>query len=91
MVQRRSVMLHSTLHTTAPFGDLVVAVFDQAAARTSDPRQISDLAARAIDHMLRTARAAAPTRSAPAATPSASAPPTRRRITRSSTPRAVAR
>ena len=41
---------------TAPLGDLVVAVFDEAAHYSTDPREVSRLATRAVAHILRCAR-----------------------------------
>ena len=41
------------VNKTARLGDLVVTVFDEAAKKSSDPREVSRLATRAITHMLR--------------------------------------
>lgn len=38
---------------TTPLGELVAAVFDQAARYTTDSRRMSHLAAQAVAHMLR--------------------------------------
>ena len=40
---------------TAQLGDLIAAAFDEAAGYTSDPKQVSSLATRAVLHMLRRA------------------------------------
>jgi hypothetical protein len=34
-------------------GDLVLAVFDEAAQQTADPREISRLASQTVSHLLR--------------------------------------
>jgi hypothetical protein len=41
---------------TAQLGDLVVAVFDEAARYSTDPRDVSRLATQAVGHMLRRAQ-----------------------------------
>ena len=41
---------------TVPLGDLVVAVFDAAALHSTDPKEVSRLAARTVAHMLRDVR-----------------------------------
>ena len=46
---------------TVQFGELVVAAFDKAAQSSSDPREVSRLAARTVLHILRRARKAANT------------------------------
>jgi hypothetical protein len=43
-------------HTTAEFGDLVVAAYDEAARFSANPREVSRLATQAVAHMLRHAR-----------------------------------
>jgi hypothetical protein len=37
---------------TVPFGELVAATFDEAARYSTDPREVSRLATRAVRHML---------------------------------------
>lgn len=44
------------LHETAPLGELVAAVFDEAALYTSDPAEVSRLATRAVMNLLRRSR-----------------------------------
>ena len=44
------------LRKSVPFGDLVVAAFDEAAQFGSDSEEVSRLAVRALRHMLRRAR-----------------------------------
>ena len=41
------------IRKTAELGELVVAAFDEAARFSTDPREVSRLATRAIAHMLR--------------------------------------
>ena len=48
--------MRTTVHQTAQLGDLVVAAFDQAARYSTDPREVSHLAARAVRRMLRRGR-----------------------------------
>ena len=43
-------------HEIIRLGDLVAAVFDEAALYSSNPKEVSRLAAQAVMHMLRTAR-----------------------------------
>jgi phage shock protein A len=45
-----------TVYKTVQFGELVVAAFDEAAQHSSDPREVSRLATRALKHTLRRAR-----------------------------------
>jgi hypothetical protein len=45
--------MKTTVHKTAQLGDLVVAAFDKAAQYSTDPREVSRLATRAVMHMLR--------------------------------------
>jgi hypothetical protein len=45
-----------TDETTVQLGDLVVAAFDEAAQHSSDPREVSQLATRAVKHVLWRAR-----------------------------------
>ncbi|MDD5224147.1 MAG: hypothetical protein PHE84_09165 [bacterium] len=40
-------------HSTVSLGDLVVAVYDEAARYSVDPREVSWLAAQAIDEIMR--------------------------------------
>jgi hypothetical protein len=57
------------VHNTTQLGELVVAVFDEAARYSANPRDVSRLAARVVKRMVRRGRRAlAPRR-----------PPTRRR------------
>ena len=48
--------MRTNVHKTARFGDLVVAVFDQAAHYSTDPWEVSRLATQAVLRMLRRAR-----------------------------------
>jgi hypothetical protein len=48
--------MKTTAHKTAQLGDLVVAAFDKAAQYSTDPREVSRLATRAVMHMLLRAR-----------------------------------
>ena len=50
--------MRTTVHNTTQLGDLVVAAFDEAAQYGADPEEVSDLATRAVRHMLRHARKA---------------------------------
>lgn len=45
--------MHTNAHETAQLGELVVAAFDEAAQYSSDPREVSRLATRAVMHLLR--------------------------------------
>jgi hypothetical protein len=45
---------------TVSLGDLVTTAYDQAAMASSDPREVSALAHRTIEQLLRTAHRAAP-------------------------------
>lgn len=45
--------MSTNAHETAQLGELVVAAFDEAAQYTSDPREVSRLATRAVMHLLR--------------------------------------
>ena len=45
-------------HTTVQIGQLIAAAFDEAAKYTTDPREVSRLATRAVTRMLRRARRA---------------------------------
>jgi hypothetical protein len=47
--------MKTKLHKTAELGDLVVAVFDNAARYSTDPREVSRLATLAVMKMLRRA------------------------------------
>lgn len=48
-------------HTlTASLGDLVATAFDEASQTSSDPREVSALAHRTIEQLLRRAHRAAP-------------------------------
>jgi hypothetical protein len=39
-------------HTTTPLGQLVAAVFDEAALYSDNPREVSRLATKAVAHLL---------------------------------------
>ena len=45
--------MRTTLHRTALFGDLVAAVFDEAALLSSNPKVIAKMAALAVMQVLR--------------------------------------
>jgi len=47
--------MSTNAHETAQLGELVVAAFDEAAQYTSDPREVSHLATRAVMRLLRQA------------------------------------
>lgn len=44
------------LHETAPLGELVAAVFDEAALYASDPAEVSRLATQVVMNLLRRSR-----------------------------------
>lgn len=44
-----------TAQKTAPFGELLVAVFDEAACYSTDPEEISRMATEVVTRMLRRA------------------------------------
>lgn len=46
------------LHETAPLGELVAAVFDEAALYATDPVEVSRLATQAVMNLLRGSRGA---------------------------------
>jgi hypothetical protein len=48
-------MTRKTLKTTR-LGELITAVFDEAARHSADPREVSRLATRAVRHLMRRAR-----------------------------------
>jgi hypothetical protein len=48
--------MRTRIHETAQLGELVVAVFDEAARYGTDPEEVSRIATRAVMHMLRRAR-----------------------------------
>ena len=48
--------MRTRIHKTAQLGELVVAVFDEAARYGTDPEEVSRIATRAVMHMLRRAR-----------------------------------
>ena len=48
--------MRTNIHKTVELGDLVVAVFDAAARYSTDPREVSRLATKAVKLMLRRAR-----------------------------------
>lgn len=48
--------MRTTVDKTAQLGELVVAAFDKAAQYSTDPREVSRLATRAVMHMLWRAR-----------------------------------
>jgi hypothetical protein len=41
------------VHKTAQLGELVAAVFDNAARYSTDPREVARLATQTVEHMLR--------------------------------------
>ena len=53
-LERKKMKTHT--HETIRLGDLVVAVFDEAAHYSSDPKEVSRLATQAVMHILRAAR-----------------------------------
>ena len=48
--------MRTHVHRTAQLGELVVAVFDEAAQYSADPREVSRLATKTVMHMLQRAR-----------------------------------
>jgi hypothetical protein len=54
--------MRTDAHETAQLGELVVAAFDEAAQYSSDPREVSRLATRAVMQMLRRVRKTLPPR-----------------------------
>ena len=48
--------MRTQVRETAQFGEFVVAAFDNAARYSTDPREVSRLATRAVAHVLRYAR-----------------------------------
>lgn len=50
--------MRSRAHVTAPLGELIVAVYDEAAHYSADPREVSRLATRAVVRMVRRSRKA---------------------------------
>jgi len=56
--------MSANAHTTVRLGDLVAGAFDWAVQRSSDPRDIPLLAAKAVDCLLRRARKTRPARRA---------------------------
>lgn len=48
--------MRTQFHTTTQLGELVAAAFDEAELYARDPEEASDLAAKAVLHMLRHAR-----------------------------------
>ena len=48
--------MRTHVHKTAQLGELVAAVFDQAARYSADQREVSRLATLAVAHLLRRAR-----------------------------------
>jgi hypothetical protein len=48
--------MRTQIRKTTQLGELVAAVFDEAAHHSTDPREVSRLAARAVMHMIRHAR-----------------------------------
>lgn len=52
--------MSTTVHQTTLVGDLIAAVFDEAAQYSSDQRDISRLATEAVLHMLSRARSTLP-------------------------------
>lgn len=45
--------MRTDTHNTVQLGDLVVAVFDDAAQYSTDPREVSRLATQVVLHLLR--------------------------------------
>jgi hypothetical protein len=54
--------MRTDVDKTAQLGQLVVAVFDEAAQYSSDPREVSRLATEAVMHILRRPRKTSPPR-----------------------------
>ena len=52
--------MSTNVQQTAQLGELVVAAFDEAADYSSDPREVSRLATRAVMHLLRRGRKTSP-------------------------------
>jgi len=44
--------MNTNVHKTALLGDLIAAVFDEAACYSTDPNQVSRLATQAVLHIL---------------------------------------
>ena len=53
--QRRDKPMRTHVQQTAQLGELIAAAFDEAARYSTDPREVSRLAARAVAHMLQRA------------------------------------
>jgi hypothetical protein len=56
LTQGREDPMKTNIQQTAQLGDLVVAAFDEAEDYSSDPREVSHLATRAVMHLLRRMR-----------------------------------
>ena len=52
--------MKKNIQQTEQLGDLVAAAFDEAEDYSSDPREVSHLATRAVMHLLRRARKTLP-------------------------------
>lgn len=50
--------MRTSAHMTAPLGELVVAVYDEAARYSADPREVSRLATQTVARMVRRSRRA---------------------------------
>lgn len=48
--------MKSSAHKTAPLGQLVVAIYDEAARYSADPYEVSRLATRAVAQLVRRSR-----------------------------------
>lgn len=48
--------MRTSAHMTAPLGELVVAVYDEAARYSTDPGEVSRLATRTVARMVRRSR-----------------------------------
>jgi hypothetical protein len=48
--------MRTQVHKTTQLGELIVAVFDEAAYYSADPREVSRLATRAVTQMVRRSR-----------------------------------
>lgn len=50
--------MRSRTYKTTPLGELVVAIYDEAASYSADPREVSRLATRTVTRMVRRSRRA---------------------------------
>jgi hypothetical protein len=53
---RRKETMLTSIHKTATLGELIAAVFDNAAQYSTNPREVSRLAKLAVQRMLQSAR-----------------------------------